>query len=121
MRSITVAEKFAVFTQVANTIDMQDATWSLIDDALVDFYQSYATLIGAGSYIMAGTVLDQTRAGLEKFLDSKPEYVLKADSLEELAQKMGFSGETYGVNLSGSTQSLGLTFGMIVADHACGV
>ncbi|MBR2834492.1 MAG: FAD-binding protein [Coriobacteriales bacterium] len=199
-----VTEKLAVFTQAANAIDMQDATWSLMDDALVDFYQTYATLIGAGSYIMAGTVLDQTRAGLEEFLESKPEYVLKADSLEELAQKMGvpaenliatverynelcaqgedtdfgkpgeflkplttppfyagrlftlllttvggirinenaqvlnedakpipglylvgsdadgFSGETYGVNLPGSTQSLGLTFGMIAADHACG-
>ena len=199
-----VTEKLAVFTQAANAIDLQDATWSIMDDALVDFYQGYATLIGAGSYIMAGTVLDQTRAGLEEFLESKPEFVLKADTLEELAEKMGvpadnfvatverynelaaagedvdfgkpgeflkpistppfyagrlytlllttnggihinentqvldgdakpipglylvgsdadgFAGETYGVNLPGSTQSFGLTLGVIAADYICG-
>lgn len=198
-----VTEKLLIFTQTANAVDLQNGVFSIMDDALVDFYQTWPTENGAGSYILAGTVLDQTRAGLENELATKPDHVFAADTIEELAEKMGvpadalkatvdrynelcelgedvdfgkagkylkpistppfyagrlytnllttnggilinakaevldeehkpipglylcgadadgFCGETYGVNLPGSTQSLGMTYGMIAAESAC--
>ena len=198
-----VTEKLTIFTQAANAVDLQNGTFSIMDDATVDFYQTWATENGAGSYLFPGTVLDKTREGLEEVLESKPEHVFKADTIEELAEKMGvpadalkatidrynelydlgedpdfgkdvkylrpiktapfyagrlytnllttnggiqindkaevlnaehkaipglylcgsdadgFCGETYGVNLPGSTQSFGMTYGMIAAESAC--
>lgn len=198
-----VTEKLNIFTQTANAVDMQNGVFSLMDEKLVDFYQTWPTENGAGSYIMGGTVLDQTRSGLENELATKPDHVFKADTLDELAEKMGvpadtlkatverynelcakgededfgkpgkyltpidtppfyagrlytnllttnggilinenaevldenhkpiaglylcgadadgFCGETYGVNLPGSTQSFGMTYGMIAAESAC--
>jgi len=199
-----VTEYLTIFTQKGNAVDMQNGTFSLMDEALVDFYQTYATTQGAGSYVLAGTVLDQTRSGLNGILQSQPDNAFKADTIEELAQKTGmqadtlkatidrynelctkgedtdfgkpadflrplttppyyacrlftnllttvggiqinenaqvidenakpipglfvvgsdadgFAGETYGVNLPGSTQSFGLTYGMIAGDFICG-
>lgn len=196
-------EYFSIFTQAANAVDLQNGTWSIMDDATVEFYQTYPTEAGAGSYIFGGTPLSETRAGLEDFLKTKSEHVVKADTIEELAGKIGcdaktlkatvdrynelvaagedvdcakpakylrpiatppfyagrlygnllttnggiqideqcavlnkehkpiaglylcgadadgFCGETYGVNLPGTTQSLGLTLGMVAAQSAC--
>jgi fumarate reductase flavoprotein subunit len=84
-----VPEAIQTLTITANSIDMQDVTWSIFDNAQAARYDQFVLPNGFGTYFAPGTVLDQTTAEINKFLDQKVDWAHKANTLEELSGLIG--------------------------------
>ena len=72
----------------------QPTTYSIIDSNLLNKMVNEGCYNGFGAYVLPGTKLVDLPAELEDALERGDENVFKADTLEELADKLGIDQDT---------------------------
>ncbi|KUG02809.1 fumarate reductase flavoprotein subunit [hydrocarbon metagenome] len=83
------------YTRAANAVGTQPTTYSVIDSNLLNKMVNEGCYNGFGAYVLPGTKLVDLPAELEKALERKDVNVFKADTLEELADKLGVDKDTF--------------------------
>ncbi len=84
------------YTRGSNAILTQNKTFTVLDSTEIDrLVNKDGLTVGWGMYNMPGKKMDQFPTELQKALDSKNPNVFKADTLEELATKMGIDPATF--------------------------
>ncbi len=89
-----------IFTQAANAIDMQDATYAVFDSAQAKRFTTYKSVAGYGTYILPDTVLDKVESDIKELLDKKVEFAFTSDTIEGLADKMSIPTDAFAKTVS---------------------
>ncbi|MCR4435515.1 MAG: FAD-dependent oxidoreductase [Clostridiales bacterium] len=77
------------YTRGSNAIMSQYKTFTVLDSNEVKRLATEGATVGYGMYVTPGTKLDKLEAELQKAVADKAPDVFKADTIEELAAKMG--------------------------------
>ncbi|UWG99310.1 FAD-dependent oxidoreductase [Dehalobacter sp. DCM] len=83
------------YTRGCNAVTTQYKAFSVFDSDYVKKLATEGATVGWGMYCMPGTKLDKLSAELQRAIDNKNASVFKADTLEELAAKMGIDPATF--------------------------
>ena len=78
-----------------NACDSQLKTFSVFDQTSFDRFMNEGCKMGWGFYVNKGTKLTQLQKELDRELSGKNPFVFTADTLEELARKMGIDPTTF--------------------------
>jgi fumarate reductase flavoprotein subunit len=83
------------YTRGTNAILTQAKTFSVMDSNAINKLVNEGCILGFGRYVLPGTKLSKLNAEIQQAIDSKATNVFKADTLEELATKMGLDQATF--------------------------
>jgi len=83
------------YTRAGNAVSTQHKVFSVIDSNEVKRLAAEGCTVGYGMYLTPGTKLDKLDAELQKAVDNNWPSVFKANTLEELADKMGIDRATF--------------------------
>ncbi len=83
------------YTRAGNAVTTQHRAFSVMDSNEVKRLATEGCTVGYGMYVTPGTKLDKLEAELQKAVEKKLPSVFKADTLEELADKMGIDRDTF--------------------------
>lgn len=81
-------------TRVANALLSQDKTFSIMDSSSIDSLVNDGCIFGYAMFVPAGKKLTELEDEIDKALANNDPDVIKADTLEELAEKMGVDVKT---------------------------
>ncbi|NPV91349.1 MAG: FAD-dependent oxidoreductase [Firmicutes bacterium] len=83
------------YTRAANAVEQQPKTFSVMDSDLINKMINEGCYNGFGAYVLPGTKLTDLSGELQKALEKNAANVFKADTLEELADKIGVDRATF--------------------------
>lgn len=83
------------YTRGCNAVTTQNKAFSVFDSDEIKRLAVDGATVGWGMYLTPGTKMDKLSDELQKALDGKNPNVFKADTLEELADKMGIDKATF--------------------------
>ncbi len=87
------------FSEAGNAIYTQEKVFTVMDTNTVKYLEEEGCFMGLGVYLERGTKLEGMQAEIDAAVEAGKEYVIKADSIEELAEKMGANKETLVENI----------------------
>lgn len=82
------------FSEAGNALYTQDKVYSILDKGVIDYMAENGNFMGLGVYINRGAKMDKLQEEIDQALKDHKPFVTKADSIEELAQKIGLSVTT---------------------------
>jgi len=82
-------------TRASNAFLTQSKTFSVMDSSMMNKRIADGCVLGVGAYVPPGTKLVKLNEEIQKALDAKDPNVFKADTLDELATKMGVNKENF--------------------------
>lgn len=88
-------DQVRMYTYPLNAIDSQLKTFSVFDQDMYDLYVNEGAVSAFGYYVLAGEKLTDLESQMEQALSSDNPYVFVADTLEELAGKMGVPTDAF--------------------------
>lgn len=83
------------YTRSTNAIQTQERVFSVLDKKTIDRCSTSGCITGFGAYVFPGTVMEGLQEEFDKQLASNTDCVFCADTLEELAEKIGVQADTF--------------------------
>lgn len=83
------------YTRAGNAVAEQRKVFSIMDSAQIDKLEAEGCTNGSGAFIPPGTKLTEIKGELEQALEKKVDNVYKANTLEELAEKIGVDKDVF--------------------------
>lgn len=76
------------FSYAGNALYTQNQVYSILDQATIQKMATDGNFMGLGVYVKRGAKMDKLQDEIDQALADKKPFIFKADTLEELAQKM---------------------------------
>lgn len=77
------------FSYAGNALYTQNKVFSILDQGVIDKMASDGNFMGLGVYVKRGEKMDKLQAEIDAAVAADKPFIFKADSIEELAVKMG--------------------------------
>lgn len=77
------------FSLAGNALYTQNEVYSILDQGVIDKMAQEGNFMGLGVYVRRGEKLVKLQEELDSAVDNKKPFIFKADSINELAEKMG--------------------------------
>ncbi|RVU70998.1 FAD-dependent oxidoreductase [Lactobacillus xujianguonis] len=77
------------FSMAGNALYTQNEVYSILDTKVIKKMAKDGNFMGLGVYVKRGQKMDKLQAEIDQAVADKKPFIFKADSIEELAEKMG--------------------------------
>ncbi len=81
------------FSYAGNALYTQSAVYSVLDQAMIDRMATKGNWMGLGVYVKRGAKMDHLQAEIDDAVAANKPFIFKADSIAELADKLGVPAE----------------------------
>lgn len=82
------------FSYAGNALYTQNKVYSILDSSVIKEMAEDGNFMGLGVYVKRGQKMDKLQEEIDAAVEAKKPYIFKADTIEELAEKMGLSKES---------------------------
>ncbi len=79
------------FSQAGNALYTQAEVYSILDQGVIDKMITEGNFMGLGVYVLRGQKMDTLQEEIDAAVAADKTFIFKADSIEELAKKMGLA------------------------------
>lgn len=76
------------FSYAGNALYTQESVYSILDQATINKMITDGNFMGLGVYVKRGQKMDKLQAEIDQAIAAKKPFIFKADTIEELAEKM---------------------------------
>ncbi|GAX07390.1 fumarate reductase flavoprotein subunit [Secundilactobacillus silagincola] len=83
------------FSYAGNAMYTQNQVYSVLDQGVIDRMIKDGNFMGLGVYVKRGEKMTKLQDELDAAVEAKKPFIFKADTIEELAEKMGVPVETF--------------------------
>ncbi|MFD0896820.1 FAD-dependent oxidoreductase [Loigolactobacillus binensis] len=81
------------FSYAGNALYTQSKVFSVLDQGVIDRMATQGNFMGLGVYVKRGQVMDKLQDELDQAVQEQKPFIFKADSIAQLAEKMGVPAE----------------------------
>ena len=81
------------FSLAGNALYTQNEVFSILDSKIIDKMEKDGNFMGLGVYVERGQKMDKLKDEINQALSAQKLFIFKADTIEELAEKMGLPVE----------------------------
>lgn len=82
------------FSYAGNALYTQNKVYSVLDSSVIKEMAEDGNFMGLGVYVKRGQKMDKLQEEIAAAVEGKKSYIFKADTIGELAEKMGLSKES---------------------------